>query len=385
MSGALGTGMHVAVIGGWVDGLSAEWQLVRMGHDVTVYEADAKMGGKLEQVIPRARLSQEILKKELDRIEAAGVHYVNNYPVDAAKFAALRSKHDALVLATGGHIPRIFPWPGHEKIIGGVDFLKAVNRGESPSVGKNVIVIGCGNAGMDAAAGAYEMGAESVICIDVQQPAAFAHEIEHIESLGGTLMWPVMTKEITEEGIVATDGRLIPGDTIIITIGETPDLSYLPDGVNKFRDWLAPEADGSILDGVFAVGDVIKPALLTHAIGSGAQVAHAVDAYVRGVVYQPEESGKLVPRKTLKKAYFASCNRTNLPQAHKDDQRCVSCGTCRDCQMCLTSCPEKAIDREETAEGFRYVSDAERCIGCGICSGICPCGIWTMQQNISLE
>lgn len=50
----------------------------------------------------------------------------------------------------------------------GLQFLKAVNRGDNPKVGKHVIVIGCGNAGMDTARGAYDMGAETVTCIDVQ-------------------------------------------------------------------------------------------------------------------------------------------------------------------------------------------------------------------------
>ena len=128
----------------------------------------------------------------------------------------------------------MFPWPGHERIVAGIDFLKAINKGENPRVGRNVIVIGCGNAGMDAAAGAYAMGAESVTCIDVQKPAAFAHEIAHIEALGGKLLWPVMTKEITDGGLITADGTLISGDMVIITIGESPDLGYLPEGVRKF-------------------------------------------------------------------------------------------------------------------------------------------------------
>lgn len=179
------SGKHPGVIGGGVGGLTAAWQLARMGHEVTVYEADAHMGGKLEQVIPRERLNHDLLLKELKRIEEMGVHFVTNCPVDAKRFAELRKKHDALIVATGGHVPRIFPWPGHEKAVGGIDFLKAVNRGEKPRVPESVVVIGCGNAGMDAAAGAFAMGARQVTCIDVQRPAAFAHEIAHIESLGG--------------------------------------------------------------------------------------------------------------------------------------------------------------------------------------------------------
>lgn len=65
-----------------------------------------------------------------------------------------------------------------------------------------------------------------------------------------------------------------------------------------------------------------------------------------------------------------------------DVNRCISCGTCRDCETCMQSCPEKAITRIQHLDGsFEYVSDAKKCIGCGICAGICPCGIWTLKNN----
>ncbi|MDR3357707.1 MAG: FAD-dependent oxidoreductase [Desulfovibrio sp.] len=375
------TGRHIGVIGGGAGGLTAAWQLARMGHDVTVYEAAAVMGGKLEQVIPRGRLSHDLLRKELKRIEDAGVAFVTNRRIDADQFKELRQKHEALIVATGGHVPRIFPWPGHEKITAGIDFLKAVNRGENPDVPENVIVIGCGNAGMDAAAGAFAMGARKVVCVDVQKPAAFAHEIAHIEGLGGKLVWPVQTREITDEGLVTGDGTLIPGEMVIIAIGETPDLSYLDENVKKFRDWLVPDEDMSILNGVFAAGDVIKPGLLVHAIGSGRQAAFAADAWLRGETYAPEKK-EAVPATRLRTAYFAKCHACELPRPQDDFARCVSCGTCRDCRMCLKSCPEKAIDRKEPeGGGAEYVSDPERCIGCGICAGVCPCGIWSMYPN----
>lgn len=375
------SGKHLGVIGGGVGGLTAAWQLARMGHEVTVYEADGHMGGKLEQVIPRERLNHDLLLKELKRIEDMGVHFVTNHPVDAERFAELRQKHDALIVATGGHVPRIFPWPGHERIVGGIDFLKAVNRGQKPEAPENVVVIGCGNAGMDAAAGAFAMGAREVTCIDVQRPAAFAHEIAHIENLGGKLLWPVQTREITDKGLITQDGTLIPAEMVIITIGESPDLSYLPEGLEKFRDWLVPKADLSVMDGVFAVGDVIKPGLLVHAIGTGRQAALAADAWLRGESPVPTDREQ-VPSRRLHTAYFAKCHGRELPQPREDFERCVSCGTCRDCKMCLMSCPEKAIDRNELAEGgFEYVSDPARCIGCGICAGVCPCGIWSMKAN----
>lgn len=106
----------------------------------------------------------------------------------------------------------------------------------------------------------------------------------------------------------------------------------------------------------------------------------AADAWVKGESYTPEKK-QLVPS-PVAYGLFAKCYDRDLPTPQDEFARCVSCGTCRDCKMCLKSCPEKAIDRKETAGGgFEYVSDPARCIGCGICSGICPCGIWTMYPN----
>lgn len=380
---AVQAGKKISVIGGGVAGLSAAWQLARKGHDVTVYDEFKSMGGKLEQAIPRSRLSHELLETELKRIESMGVKFVNNFKVDAACFARIQAGSDAVIIATGGHIPRVFSWPGSEKAVKGLEFQKAVNRGEKPRVGKRVLVIGAGNSGMDAALDAYEMGAETVTCIDVQKPAAFDKEIEHFKALGGRILWPAVTKEITEDGILLEDGTLIPGDMVIVTVGETPDLSYLPNdaGIEKFRSWVVPKADKSIMQGVFAAGDVVKPGRLTDAIGAGAKAARAADAFVMGREFIECEK-QMIDKAKLSKEYFAKCHSCELPEANQDDRRCISCGTCRDCKMCLESCPEQAISRVEKEDGtFEFISNADQCIGCGICAGVCPCGIWTMKPN----
>ena len=374
------TGKKVAVIGGGPAGLSAAWQLAKDGHAVVVYEAHEAMGGKMEQVIPRSRLPHETLEMELKRIESLGVRFVTNSPVDAESFKAIRKENDAVVVATGGHVTRMIPWPGNERIVKGLDFLKAINRGETVKVGKKVIVIGCGNSGMDAAVGAYQMGAEQVVCIDVQRPAAFQKEIEHVQELGGELIWPVFTKEIKPEGIVTQSGELIQGDMVIITIGESPDLSFLPEEIPLDRGYLKPDTKLCITPGVFTAGDTVKPGRLVDAIGTGRQVALSVNAYLMGTNYTGEVKTK-IPSTRLKTAYFKKCHSCDLPSVKDEYHRCISCGTCRDCHMCMKSCPENAISRNQTAGGFEYVVEAEKCIGCGICSGICPSGIWAMYQN----
>lgn len=374
------TGKHVAVIGGGAAGLTAAWQLARLGHEVTVFEADEKVGGKMEQVIPRSRLPQETLSREIARIAEMGVAFVTGFAVDKARFGEIKSNHDAVVIATGGHVTKVIPWPGHERIVKGLDFLKAINRGQKPSIGKRVIVIGCGNSGMDVAVGAYGLGAEQVTCIDVQRPAAFDNEIAHVQELGGEILWPVFTKEVTERGIITQDGQLIEGDTVIIAIGEAPDLTFLPEGIEMERGCLKPAADNSVAPGIFTAGDTIRPGRLVDAIGAGRQTALAVDAYLNRQEYVSEQKMR-IPAGRMSTAYFKKCHSCDVPAASSDHSRCISCGTCRDCHMCLKSCPENAITRTVGESGVEYTSDPNKCIACGICAGICPCGVWNMENN----
>lgn len=378
------TGKKIAVIGGGVAGLSAAWQLIQRGHAVTVYDDGKQIGGKMEQVIPRARLPHELLQAELNRIKDAGVKFVTDFKVNKEKFQTIKDANDAVIIATGGHRSRFFPWEGADKLTMSLSFLKAVNRGEHPHVGKNVIVIGCGNSGMDTARGAYDMGAETVTCVDVQKPAAFPKEIAHIEELGGKLVWPFNTAKITDEGIYDKDGRFIKGDMVIVSIGEAPILDYLPDDsqIKKFRDWLVPAEDYSIMDSIFIAGDVIKPGRLVDAIGSANKAAYYVDAYVLKKDVKPFPVKQKVPASLLSKEYFAKFHHTDLPEPIGDVDRCVSCGLCRGCKICLEFCPQKAIDRIVHAPGvIEFRSDPEKCIGCGICVGACPCGIWEMIEN----
>ena len=133
---------------------------------------------------------------------------------------------------------------------------------------------------------------------------------------------------------------------------------------------------------MFAAGDVIKPGRLVDAIGGGIKAAHFADEYVLGQPLQASSKKVVIPAERISREYFDNCHHCNLLDPVDDHTRCISCGTCRDCGMCIESCPEKAITRLAHADGsFEYISDQERCIGCGICAGICPCGIWSINEN----
>lgn len=381
------SGKKVAIIGGGPGGLSAAWHLRLLGHGATIIEADKEVGGKLRQVIPTDRLPAASLNQEIQRVKDIGVAIQTDTQVDKAMFQKLQRDFDAVIIASGAHNPVVIPFPGHEKLVKGLEFLKQVNNGENPPVGEKVVVIGAGNAGMDACLGAYSMGAKQVTAIDIQRPAAFKKEIDHFEKLGGKIEWPVFTEKVSDKGLHTKDGRLIEADTVIISIGERPDLSYVP------REWLSERGMAEVDDcgqltkaaGVFAIGDTVAPGLLTHAIGHGRETAEYIDELFAGNELKAKKKLPQISQECLSKELFRPHNRSrfNFTDATRETSRCISCGTCRDCGMCLEACPEGAIRRDDCSDGsFEYISDDHICIGCGICAGMCPCGIWGMEQVV---
>ena len=133
---------------------------------------------------------------------------------------------------------------------------------------------------------------------------------------------------------------------------------------------------------VFAAGDVIKPGRLTDAIGDARKTALMIDEFLRGEKITPIENKKVIPSENISRKLFEKCHHCDAPNAMHEHLRCISCGTCRDCKMCLNSCPEKAISRIDNGDGtWQYVSDENKCIGCGICAGVCPCGVWNIKDN----
>jgi len=147
-------------VGSGAAGLAACYQLRLMGYHVEVFEQDSLLGGKLRQVIPEERLDRQILDTEIKRILDMGVIPHTDIKVDKELMSKLLDSFDAVILAIGAHNPVILPVEGHERLIKGLDFLKAINKGEIPKIGEKVVVIGAGNAGMDVVMGAYKAGAK---------------------------------------------------------------------------------------------------------------------------------------------------------------------------------------------------------------------------------
>ena len=110
-----------------------------------------------------------------------------------------------------------------------------------------------------------------------------------------------------------------------------------------------------------------------------------IDDFLSGKELVPIVKPEMINQSCLSKELFKPRNRGKfcVTDAKDETLRCISCGTCRDCTMCLEACPEGAISRIEKDDGtFEYVSDDDVCIGCSICAGICPCGVWAMDITV---
>jgi NADPH-dependent glutamate synthase beta subunit-like oxidoreductase/glutamate synthase domain-containing protein 3/NAD-dependent dihydropyrimidine dehydrogenase PreA subunit len=378
------SGKKVAVIGGGPSGISTAWQLRRHGHEAVIYDMEAILGGKMTSAIPRTRIPGEVVDGELERVREVLSHVHLQQPLTPEDVEQLKGDYDFVVIAVGAQKPRVPPIEGKERMIPALDFLKQ-SRHDGLKVGKRVVVIGAGNVGCDVATEARRLGAEDITLIDIQEPASFGEERKAAEAAGARFRWPCFTNAVTDEGVELKSGEVIPADTVIVSIGDSPDLAFLPDSVATERGFVVVNAVYQTTDAqIFAIGDAVKPGLLTDAIGAGRRAAEAMDDILRGK--RPRaDSRQVIDPSRIKLAYFD-------PRVRQFDGieacagECSSCGACRDCGVCVNICPEGAISRETPEKGdFEMVVDPDRCIACGFCVGACPCGVWSFVANEPLD
>jgi ferredoxin len=182
-----------------------------------------------------------------------------------------------------------------------------------------------------------------------------------------------------------TDGEVLPADTVIVAIGDLPELSFLPGDISLKNGFIVVDEQFKTSDDrVFAIGDAVRQGLLTDAIGAGRTAARTIDDLLKG---SRETYDKLAPidSNRIKTEYFDSRIK-NLSDPVSCAINCASCGACRDCGICEIVCPQNAISRKSLGgEDYEYMVNADLCIGCGFCAGVCPAGVWEIVENTSLE
>ncbi|MWD26825.1 NAD(P)-binding protein [Aquicoccus sp. SCR17] len=320
----------VGIIGAGPGGLAAADMLRRAGLQVTVYDRHDRAGGLMTYGIPGFKLEKEVVMRRNRQLEEGGVEFVLNCNVgEDISFDAIRGKHDAVLIATGVYKSRELQGPGSgaRGIVRAIDYLTASNRksfgdeveefedGTLNAEGKRVVVIGGGDTAMDCVRTAIRQGATSVKCLyrrDRANMPGSQREVTNAEEEGVEFDWLTLPKGFKGdpvEGVIVQKMRLghpdasgrqtpeviegsdytEPADLVIKALGFEPedlvedwDVGGLD--VTRWGTVRAEYGTGSTtLDGVFAVGDIVRGAsLVVWAIRDGRDAAGAILSYLGG-------------------------------------------------------------------------------------------------------
>ncbi len=154
------TGKRIGIVGSGPAGLSAATLLAREGHEVVVYEKEAKAGGYLRYGIPSYRLPEEVLDKEIARIAELGVAF--RFHEEVKDLSVLEKEYDAVIVGDGYGLGKTLPlFEGNRRAITAVEFLKKVKT-RPVRIPEHVLIIGGGDVAMDVASTCKKLGASQV-------------------------------------------------------------------------------------------------------------------------------------------------------------------------------------------------------------------------------
>lgn len=394
---------RVAVVGAGPAGLSAAYFLAKRGYCPTVFEATDHPGGLLYWAIPRFRLPEKSLKRDLDYIKSWGVEIKTG--VALGKDFGIKDLFDqdfkAIFLGLGAAKEKSMGIKGED--LQGVElcveFLKKTILDQKTQVGNKVAVIGGGNSAVDAARTVLRLGAEEVFIVyrrSRKEMPANEEEVVEAEKEGIKIHYlATPTKIFGKDGKVAAmecvkmklgepdaSGRRRPIpvegsefaidlDMVIMAIGQDVDVSFL-NKEEKFEltRWGTFKVDPDILQtnvpGIFAGGDVVTgPATVIKAIATGKEAAESIDRFIRGVdlkegrkIKQDRVEDIKIPddveiqiREKMPVLDLEKATKTfdevvlgyTSEQAIKEASRCLNCAGCSECLECVKACEPNAI------------------------------------------
>jgi len=461
------TGKKVAVLGGGPAGLSVAYQLALKGHSVTVFDDHEYLGGMMRYGIPGYRTPRDILDAEIQRILDLGVEVRLKTKVGVdVTMDRINQEFDAVFLGLGAQGGRALPAEGADNVpnvVTATAFLKAFNDGRLKHVGKRVVVVGGGDTSMDVATVARRLGHiehskptdwESAIAGQLAQDAAdisrrqgaevtlttvymmaSKQEIEHAQSEGIAIMggWmPVAVLKgadgratglrVKQCEAKMVGGRLdikpiegtekdLPADLIVSAIGQTVDLTGL-EVFNNGKGGVSTDKNYALTGkpGVFAGGDVIRPHLLTTAIGHGAIAADGIDQFLAG--HEPGRRPKIdvhsfdLMRKYVEKGVklgeikdAQTGTDANKNAVHNFDNRSeryviphdqLFLGhfqyTARNKRHITHLNKDSALgnfeERLEALSEQQAVGEAKRCMSCGLCFECDNCVVYCPQTAV---
>ena len=330
------TGKKIAIIGGGPAGLSAAYHLTLKGHSCTVFDEHQYLGGMMRYGIPGFRTPRDVLDKEIERIVNLGVEVKLNVHIGKdITLDQLKKDYDAIFMGMGAQAGRALPVDGWDapNCVTAMAFLRAFNDGRLQHVGKKVVVIGGGDTSIDVATVARRLGhiktanptdraehviagqvahdvaavsakdgADVVLCsrAAVEKMNANKHEVEEALAEGIKIVGGITPVAV----IKGADGRAtalrvakldeksqpiagseydIEADLIVSAIGQAVDFTGM-DGFDNGKGLINADKHYQVpgQKGIFVGGDVIRPHLLTTAIGHGRIASESIDHYLKG-------------------------------------------------------------------------------------------------------
>ena len=417
------SGKRILIIGAGPSGLSVAYHLTLMGHYAEIHEAGPIAGGMMHFGIPAYRLPRKELKLEVERIVEMGVKIVYNHKVNDLLQEQKDGNFDAVFIAIGTQLSRKIEIPVREAgtILDALTFLKQVEEGKAPKLGRRVAVYGGGNTAMDTARTLKRLGIEDAMIIyrrDWEHMPAHSFEAKEALEEGVKINWLRTIKGMDDEGLTVEvmkiiDGKPVPtgvfetleADNLILALGQDADTSFLQQvpGI-IFRPDGTVEVGPDMMTGhknVFAGGDMVPGERnVTIAIGHGKKAARNIDSSLRGKAYTKPPKHPVVNFGQLQRWFTTDAPLTEQGETAVADrtknfdeiksglsqnealfeaQRCLSCGNCYECDGCFGACPEDAIIK--LGKGKRYSFNYDQCTGCAVCFEQCPCHAIDMVQE----
>jgi 2-oxoacid:acceptor oxidoreductase delta subunit (pyruvate/2-ketoisovalerate family) len=423
----VGTDRHVLIVGAGPSGMSAAYQLRRLGHAVTVLEAGPLLGGMMRFGIPKYRLPRAVLDAEMQRIVAMGVTVQLNTKVFDLARTMKEGGYDAAFLAVGAHIAKrtYIPAKDSSRILDAVAVLRSMegaDGAEQPMLGRRVVVYGGGNTALDVARTAKRLGAtEAIIVYRRTREKMPAHDFEVEEALQeGVLVKWLSTIKAAGDGALTIEKMVLDGqglpqptgefemleaDSLILALGQDVDLSLLDDVPGlTLKDGVVQVDPVTMMTGhpgLFAGGDMVPAERnVTVAVGHGKKAARHIDAWLKGAKVEVAAKHGAATFERLNPWYYSDAPKTLQPQldiarrtssfdevqgglsadnALFEARRCLSCGNCFECDNCYGVCPDNAVIKLGPGKGYEFNYDY--CKGCGVCVAECPSGSIDMRPE----